>query len=127
MPFTIVLAAAAVACRIPVDMRAGEPDVAAPVPDSGPDSSWFSCGEWPSAGLGAGAEACVTEESRLVVPVSAACGEPPADDRLRPASAATLTAAKNVTPILDFLVQPDLRTRRCALFIRCLPVKVGPD
>src|ERR1700761_1301395 len=96
MPFTIVLAAAAVACRIPVDMRVGEPDVAAPVPDSGPDSSWFSCGEWPSAGLGAGAEACVTEESRLGAPMPPAWGEPPADERLRPASAATLIAPKNV-------------------------------
>jgi hypothetical protein len=127
MPFTIVLAAAVVACRIPVDMRTGEPDLAAPVPVSGPDSFWFSCGEWPSAGLGAGAEACATEASSLVVPVPPACWEPPAEARLRPASAATLIAAKNVAPVLDLLVQPDLRTRRCAPCICCLPVKVRPD
>jgi hypothetical protein len=55
-PFSIVLAEAAVACRIVADMRTAELGWAAPVPVSGPDSSWVSCGECPSEGLAAGSD-----------------------------------------------------------------------
>jgi hypothetical protein len=49
IPFSIVLAALLVACRTAADMP--EAVLAVPVPDSGPESSFVSCGEWPSDGL----------------------------------------------------------------------------
>ena len=55
-PFSVVLAAAAVACCMVVDMCTVDPGRDLPVPASGPESSWSSRGECPSAGLGAGAE-----------------------------------------------------------------------
>lgn len=51
MPFSIVPAAAAVACCSVVDMCTLDPGRALPVPVSGPESSWSSRGECASAGL----------------------------------------------------------------------------
>ena len=75
-PFSVVLVAALGAC-IAVDMRTAEPGGASPVPVSGPESSWSSRGECPSAGLGAEDAA---EADWLAAVRRAACAEPPAGD-----------------------------------------------
>src|SRR5580658_9235732 len=80
MPLSIVLPAAAVACSIAVGMCTAEPGRALPVPVSGPERSWSSRGEWPSAGLAAGSEddPAGEETEMLLARRRVACEEPPA-------------------------------------------------
>jgi len=68
----MVLAAAAVACRMAGDIVADDPGRAAPVPLSGPDRACVTRGEWPSAGLGA-----VVAAEAVVLAADAATGLPP--------------------------------------------------
>jgi len=81
MPFSSVLAAAAVAFRAVADMATPDPERVSPVLLSGPESSRSSRGECPSAGLAGGSgDETAPEEVALVVLARLACAEPPADD-----------------------------------------------
>jgi len=100
MPLSIVLLAVAIACSIAVDMCTAEPGRALPVPVSGPERSWSSRGEWPSAGPAAGSEDDAAGEGagRLLARRCVACGEPPATQKHAAPSAPTATAAQAVMP-----------------------------
>jgi hypothetical protein len=104
-PFSIVLAAAAVACRIVADMRTVECGAATPVPVSGPESSLVSCGECPSEALAAGSGDAVAATVAAVPDArsSVACGELPDDDSPNPARATAAIAADVTIPTRTLL------------------------